>query len=276
MVALYKYIKTYIIIVIALFGLCGFSLKNPVVEKTEKGNQFFQEKKYDDALQEYRNAQVDAPESPYLHFDIGTALIKQKKYDEAITELQKVQLPNDPVTGSKAYYNIGAAQYRQAEAELAKNNLQGAVDKLQQSIDSNIQAMRFNPNDLDSKYNIEQARKKMKEILDEIKKQQEKQQNQKQDKQQQQNQQEQQKQQGEQNKQEQQKQQEEQAKQSDEKDKNKEQQAGQQQQQVKEGKMSKEDAERILNSLPDEERKSAQEYMRRQYGGDVQNMKNDW
>ena len=49
-----------------------------------------------------------------------------------------------------------------------------------------------------------------------------------------------------------------------------------QQQPAQIGEMSKQDAERILNSLPEEERKALQEFLQKQYGGEYPNMRNDW
>lgn len=301
-----KNINKIINIAVSFVFLCGFSLKGPAVEKAEKGNQYFKDGKYDKALEEYKNAQVDDPESPYLHYNIGTSLIQQNKHDEAAAEMNKVQAPNDKALEAKKFYNLGVSKYRQAEQKEQEKDLQGAADLLKEGIDANIQSMRLNPHDLDPKFNVEKTRIKREQILEELKKQpqqdnkdqqnkdEENKEDQKQQDQQDQNKQDQQQQDqnqqsDQQDKQDQQKQ--DQQKQDDQQQKEEEKQDQQstdqqksdeqkeesaQQQQAKPGEMSKEDAERILNSIPDEERKALQEYLLQKYKSEYPDMNKDW
>ncbi|MCX8037865.1 MAG: tetratricopeptide repeat protein [Candidatus Sumerlaeia bacterium] len=153
---------------------------------TAEGNRLLAEKKYDEALQKYRAAQVESPESPHLYFNIARALQAQEKYDEAIAEYRKVYSREQPRLGAWALYNIGVCQYRQAEQALAAQDYQKAMQLLEQCMDSNREAMKIAPDDEDPKYNFEQARRKWKEALDALKKQQEEQQKQQENPQQQQ------------------------------------------------------------------------------------------
>jgi len=171
-----------------------------------EGNKLYEQKKYDEANNKYRDALVNNPENPIIHYNVGNAQYKKKKYEEALKEYEKSSSIDDILTQSKAYYNMGNTFYR--------------AGKLLESIAMYTQALRLNPNDEDAKYNLEFVRAQLKN--------QAQQQPQNNQQQQQQEQQDQRQQQGE----------------------NQEKQAQQKDQQ----KMTKEDAERILEALKEDEK----------------------
>jgi len=194
-------------------------------KKVIEGNKFFHQEKYDEANNKYRDALIDSPETPTINFNIGNTLYKKKKFEEALNDYEKSLGFDDILNQSKSYYNMGNALYR--------------MEKLPESILAYTQALKLNPNDEDAKYNLEFVRAKLKEQA----------QNQPQNNQQQQQQQQQdQQQQGE--NQEQNKEEQQQEQQQEEQSEQEEQQAEQQQP----GEMSKEEAERILNALKEDEK----------------------
>jgi len=244
----------------------GDALRRLAVE----GNRLFTEQKYDEALQKYRSAQVESPESPHLYFNIATALERQGKFDEAIAEYRKVYSREDPSLGPWALYNIGVCQYRQAEQAIGTQDYQKALRLLEQCMESNREAMKLAPTDEDPKFNYEQAKRKWKEVLDALKKQQEeqnKQQDQQKQDQQKQNQQ----------KQEQQKQQQAKNDQGTSQTQPNEEQptsaTAQAEPQI--GEMSPEDAERILNSLPEQNAEDMRRFLTPPRGGDYR-IRKDW
>jgi len=300
-----KIIRTYrlinfVLLVLMLPILMGAG--GSIYSRVKKGNESFEQKKYDEALQYYKNAQVDAPESPELHYNIGSSLYKVRKYDDAVNEFSKVTSPDDPLLEEKSHYNTGVVQYRSGIQEYNQKNYQKAVEWLGKCIESNIAALKINPEDEDAKFNLEQARRKLKEINAELSKmQQEQQQNQQQQQQQQQNQ----SQQAQNNQKDEKSAQAEQKKESEEKDKQakesekqkeqkKDSQEEKQQQiaQVQESQsesnteqgkkeqaqlqqMSKEDADRLLQMLSGEEEEQKQIYQERNKGGDIY-VEKDW
>jgi Ca-activated chloride channel homolog len=214
----------------------------------EKGNSAFKENDYKTALDFYHQAEVEKPETPELDFNIGTALHKEGNYEEAIEKFQKSMATDNVQHEAGALYNIGNTQFRMED-------YQAAIQSYQKSLE-------LAPDDIDTKYNLELARIRLKEQM----------QQQKQDPQQQQQQEQQQQQQPQDDQQEEQQ---DQQQQQDEKDKQDDKEQKQEQpQQVNENDMSKEDAERILNALRDDE-KDVQKDLKRfpaqgNYGG------NDW
>ena len=104
----------------------------------------------------YRKALDKRPNDQKWNFNLGDALYKQKKFDQATTKFEDIaKNSTDQVEKARAYHNIGNSMLMQ--------------NKLDESIEAYKNALRNNPNDLDSKYNLIYAM--------DLKKQQQKQQN---------------------------------------------------------------------------------------------------
>lgn len=214
-------------LIFVLLLIPGLLFAQSARKKVLEGNKLYAEEKFDEANNQYRDAQIDEPESPEIQFNIGDVQYKKKKYEEAMNEFQKSLSGEDIMLQSKAYYNMGNTMYR--------------TGKLPESILMYTQALKLNPDDMDAKYNLEFVRRKLKD------------QSQKQpadNQQQQQQQQEQQQQSGEENKEDQQQEDQEQRQQNEQE----QQQQQEQQPNQPEQKMSKEDAERILDALKNDEK----------------------
>jgi Ca-activated chloride channel family protein len=244
---------TYVSILFVLFT-AGFALGDEVVKKNREGIERFNEGQYEEALGAYRDAQLEAPESPELHFNIGNVLYKQKKYDEAQEEYLKALSTEDALLQSQIFYNVGNCQYR--------------LDKLVESIDSYKKSLEVNPDDIDAKYNLEFVRNKLKEMAEQ------------QQQQQQQCQQEQQIQQGEQQQQggqsqEGEEREEQQAQQQQGEEQQEEGAQEQQQPQKAEGEMTEEEAQRILDALKDDE-EEVQKDIRRMQSPGKRRVEKDW
>ena len=231
------------------------TLADEVAKKNREGMGFFSEEKYEEALGAYRDAQLEAPESPQLHFNIGDVLYKQKKYEEAQEEYLKALSTEDALLQSQVYYNIGNCQFR--------------LNKLVESIDSYKKALEIDPDDMEAKHNLEFVRNKLKEMAE-----QQQQQAQQQEQQQQQQGQEQQQQEGQQQ-QEQQEGREQQEQQQPGEEQQEEGEKQQQQAQKIEGEMTEEEAQRILDALKDDEEEVQKEVRRKQSSG-KKRVEKDW
>lgn len=235
-------------IILSLVIFCIFFVSQiqaqSIRAKVNKGNEQYDVEKYEEALTSYTDALLDDPLHEIAIFNEATANYKLKKYDQAIESLQKLAGSKDLQISAKALYNIGNAQFQQ--------------NKLQEAIQSYIHSLDLNPDDADAKHNLELARAKLKENAQ--KQPQQNQQNQQQQNQQDQQQQEQdqQQKQNEQNQeanQQENKQQNEEEKSAEEKQA-KEQQVQKQSAEPDKDKLSKEEAERILKALREQEQNS--------------------
>jgi len=213
--------------------------------RNRRGNRLYRESKYDEALTEYRSAQVLAPELRELAFNAGDALFRKGDMPGAVREFEKATGATDSLMASGAFYNAGNAYL--------------SMGQLEPAIESYKQALRSDPEDEDAKHNLELALQ-MLEQQQQDQQDQEDQQDQ-QDEQDQQDQQDQQEQQDEQDQQDQQDQQDEQDQEDqqdqqggqDEQDQQEQQEQHDQPNQEEQG-MSAEDAARLLDAVEQAER----------------------
>jgi len=223
-----------------------------------QGNELYAEGKYDESMAKYYEALDKNSKMTEGVFNIGDTHYEQENYEQAIRQFEMAaQLAEDPNTKAQAYHNLGNA--------LLKSQ------KLPESIESYKNALRHNPNDLDTKHNLLYAQRLQKQQQQ----QQQNQQNQEQQKDKEQQQQQQDKK-DQQNQQQRQQEKKEEQEQQAQREKQKEEQA-QQQQQPRPQQLSKEEAERLLEALMQEE-KNVQEKLQRLKAkpGQRKNIEKDW
>ena len=154
--------------VLAFFFLTGFFEPSQITVK--KGNENFQGKRYQSAIDAYRKVQVKNPDSPEVLYDLGTALYKVDTFQESSKNLETAAKARDPKLKAQSLYNYGNAQYR--------------LGNFEKAIESYKKVLDIDPNDKDAKYNLEFLQKKKSQF--EKKDQERKKENQKKDQQQQQ------------------------------------------------------------------------------------------
>jgi len=185
-----------------------------------QGNREYEKSRYSESEILYRKALDKNKQSADAVFNAGDALYKQEKYEDAGKQfIENINLNEDRNKKSAGFYNLGNS--------FLKSN------KLKESIDAYKNSLRLNPQNLEAKYNLAYAQ----DLLQQQQQQQQQNQDQQQQKQ-------------DKNNQDQNKEKEQDQDQSD----NKEQQDQQQQPQQDDQAISKEDAERILNALENDEK----------------------
>lgn len=204
------------------------------IRNIRQGNRY-----YDDA--DYKKAEIEYIKSLQSHkiadkgfYNLGDALYMQNNYLQAAAAFDTLRTFRlDDETRAKTYYNLGNSLLK-----LAKDSAQIAGQALTQSIDAYKNSLRLNPGDHDAKYNLAFAQKMLEKMQQQQQPQQQQNQDQqKQDQQQQQNQ--------------QQQQEQEQQQQDELADQQQQQQQSSQPQEI-----SKEDAERILEALKNDEKET--------------------
>ena len=269
-------VKSMIITVVTLLAAW------PAIAQQERkfireGNELFEKQDFEKAEVEYRKAADKKANSFEAAFNMADALYKQKKYDEALEQFSALaKQETDKERLGEIYHNIG--------------NTLLAMEKTDESIEAYKNSLRNRPASEQTKYNLEFARHKQqqdqqnqdqnkdqntdqnkdqnKDNQDQNKDQNQDQQDQNKDQQDQnkdrqdQNKDQQNKDQQDQNKDQQNKDRQDQNKdQQNKNDQNKDQQ--QQHPQQQQGKISKEDAERLLEALQNDE-KNVQEKVQKQ------------
>jgi len=214
------------------------------------GNRSYKKNQFADAEVSYRKALEKNRELHQGSFNLGDALYKQGRYDEAAEQYSIATMKNnDAKVKAQGYHNLGNALLK--------------AQKLPESIAAYKEALKLNPNDTDTKYNLEYAKSLLKQ-----QQQQKQQQNQEQQKDEKQDQKQAKQQNQDQQKQDQQK--EEQQKQQEQQQQEQE----QKQAQLRKQQISKQDAERILEALKNEE-KDVQKKLRKKVPARIQ-VEKDW
>ena len=196
-----------------------------------KGNRAFKDSIYVDAEVDYRKALDANPQSTIARFNLGNTLLWQNKAQEAMNEFaDAARIEKDKGRKAQIFHNMGVIFHSTKEYEKA--------------IEMYKEALRNNPSDDETRYNLALAQKMLKD-------QQQNQQNQDQNQQDQ-----------------QQKQQEQQQ--------NQDQQQQQQQPEQKQDEMSKENAEQLLNSVMQDEQNTQDKVKKQQQVIQGSRLEKDW
>jgi Ca-activated chloride channel family protein len=111
--------------------------------RNNEGNRLYEQKRYDEALRKYTDAQALKPAAPELHYNIGNVLFRKGEIDKAIEEYLRSQSAADVRLKEAATYNRGNALMQKGKA--------------QDAVNAYVQALRLDPTDADAKRNLELA-----------------------------------------------------------------------------------------------------------------------
>jgi Ca-activated chloride channel family protein len=140
--------KQLIIVILFLLPATGLFAQQ---EKSlvKDGNKLYEQKKYTEAEQNYRKS-IQKKKNTEGDFNLGDALYKQKKFDEASQQFtQLAGTPGNKALAAKAYHNLGNS--------LLENK------KLEESVDAYKKALINNPKDDETRYNLAYAQEKLKQ-----------------------------------------------------------------------------------------------------------------
>ncbi len=245
--AVFSILKKFIWVVL-IFATSALAQKEN--KYIRSGNDNYEEESFKDAEVDYMKALEKNPESVKSQYNLGGALYKQENFEDASKLYNNLaSLENKNISKADSYYNLG-------------NTLLKA-QKFPESIEAYKNALRLDPGDMDAKYNMEYAKKMLK---DQQEKEQNQDQNQDQDKK-------------DEEKKDQEKQDQEQQEQ-DQKDQQQDQQQQeqnqQQQQQPQPQQISKQDAERMLEALKNDENKTLEKVKLQKGKGKGKKVEKDW
>ena len=159
--------RIYLLIMFLFIGVLTIQAQNER-KYIRQGNKYFEEAMKDttrlDTVQfnkaeiEYRKALDKKPDDAKWNFNLADALYKQNKFEESAGKFKEIADQTlDKTEKSRALHNMGNA--------LLMNK------KLDESIDAYKQALRNNPADLETKYNLLYAMNQKKKQEDQQKKQ---------------------------------------------------------------------------------------------------------
>lgn len=218
------------------------------------GNEAYEKKEYETALKKYSDALALDPNYAPAEFNTANTYYRQEKMDEAIREFRRIAKTSEiEETQAKAYHNLGNAYLQNS--------------KLKEAIEAYKNSLRINPDDHETRYNLAFAQRMLKQNPQ----QQEQEKDQKQDEEKQDKEDEEKQDESKEDK----KDGEEPSDNNEEGDKDKDEQE-QPDGEPKEDEMSKEDAERLLQMLEDEEKETQEDLMKKKVKVKKVNIEKDW
>jgi len=230
-----------------------------------QGIKSYEQGKYDEAETQFRKANDLNHSSFEAEFNTGAALYNQEKYKETAKQYEDlVNRAQSSAELAQVWHNMGNSLLEEKQYD--------------QSIQAYKNSLRLNPSDMDTKYNLAYALKKLQDQQNKDQKNKDQQkQNQDQNQQQQQQQsQEQQAQQEQQQQQEQQAQKDQQQQQEQQAQKDQQQQQEQQAQQAQPYQISKEDAKRMLAAIQQQEKDVKEKADKQKAAAAKVKTKKDW
>lgn len=168
--------KSIFIILQFIFILGGFYL--PCFAENSAGlvsraNRLYGQKKYDEAVKLYNEAQIKSPDSCEINYNIGIAQYKKEDYASAIGSFEKATASRDKILEARANFNIGNSKYKLGKLK-ENTELKETVSLLRQSLDYYKRAIELNSKDDDARVNHELVEKELKMLLDKLKQEQDK------------------------------------------------------------------------------------------------------
>ncbi|MBI4546141.1 MAG: VWA domain-containing protein [Gemmatimonadetes bacterium] len=119
----------------------------------ERGNRLYRQGRYAEAVAAYRAALQAGSQRPELRYNLGTALLRLGRFEEAEPYLRTAGAGIEPALRARAAYNLGNRYLlpgRRAEPE-------PGVAMLGQAVEAYKRALRLDPADRDAKWNLELA-----------------------------------------------------------------------------------------------------------------------
>ncbi len=131
-----------LIVFISLFSVFSLSAQKAVRKNIKQGNRSYKEQKYEQAADRYEEALKINPSALEPNYNLGNTFYKQNRWDESIEQQNHyLQLEKEnPEKVSSSWHNIG-------NAFLHKKDLEKTMEAYKM-------ALRINPNDDETRYNL--------------------------------------------------------------------------------------------------------------------------
>ncbi len=145
-----RLMRNKLIIIICMVPLMMFwHWFEPAARKNRKGIKAYEDKKYQEALNEFLSAKGVNPESFELKSNTAAALFQMKEYQKALEEFKTIDLEKAKLSKSAFHYNLGNTFFR--------------MEKFDKALEHYKESLKVDSKDIDAKKNFELALKKQKE-----------------------------------------------------------------------------------------------------------------
>jgi len=115
------------ILFIFLFVLGCLRISSPAAAASparamKEGIRAYEAEKYDEALSRFEEAEVEAPDDPKVRYNAANARYRTGDFESAAKEFEQVlSKTDDPELQEKAYYNLGNAAFRKGDLKASSD-----------------------------------------------------------------------------------------------------------------------------------------------------------
>jgi tetratricopeptide (TPR) repeat protein len=142
---------------------------------TDYGNRLYEQGNFDEAIKQYDQALIDSPGALEPKFNKANSYYRLDDLEQAIDLYRDVAAESKNMKlVTRAKYNLGNCSFQQGSKQ-RDSNLKKAVDDMKTAVGHWRGVLDIDPENKKAAKNIEVARLTIKDILDQIKKQQEQQ-----------------------------------------------------------------------------------------------------
>ena len=132
-----------LILLLAAAAAQARSVGDRAVSRNEAARALYDAGRYEEALQVYKEALVERPESARLHLNVGDAQFRFGDFESALQEFERVAADDDPALSASGHYNKGNTHFQLQDYPAA--------------VEAYRQALQRVPGDADAKANLELA-----------------------------------------------------------------------------------------------------------------------
>jgi len=138
--------KNVLLIIALLFAFVIVQAQPTAHRYLRKGDKAYGSDEFTQAEENYRKA-LEKSQSAQGTYNLGNAIYQQERYEEAIPRYEEsAQALDEGLARARAFHNLGNAYYHKNE--------------LEKSIEAYKNALRLNPNDMETKFNLAIAQRK--------------------------------------------------------------------------------------------------------------------
>jgi Ca-activated chloride channel family protein len=133
-------------------GTIPQALADSFDSKAREGIAHYNREEYDQAAVKFRASQLERPDQSDVAYNLANSHYRLGRYEEAVEAYKKVLAEKTPPNFKyKSYYNMGNAYYR--------------MGYLEEAMDAYKTALKLNPGDMDSKFNLEWTRQQYEKAI---------------------------------------------------------------------------------------------------------------
>lgn len=163
--------KIFLAVLLVSFGL-QTAFAGLAQESTGEGNRLYEQGEFDEAIKEYDRALIDAPRAAEPKFNKANSYYRLDDLDEAMNLYREVAAESkDMQLVARAKYNLGNSWFQQGSKQ-RDSDMQKAIENMEAAIGQWRGVLDIEGENQKAAKNIEVARLTIKDILDQLKNQQ--------------------------------------------------------------------------------------------------------